>query len=280
MRILQLGDTHVTVEGLAAGGGAHLATLLERLQHVGPLDLVAVVGDLSDDYSPESYAIVREVVEGFAGPRGAQAVYVMGNHDDRTVFRSVLGDGLGGPADDVAEDAPVFGVRNVAGWRVITLDTSIPMDPHGFLDARQLDWLHQQLMFPAGNGSIIVMHHPPVDSVSPLLAPIQLANPDMFADAIKDGDVKLIMAGHYHHMQMDHVHAGGQNVPVLVSPGIKNIEDVVAQPGWVRVTDGFGALLIDLNERGPRVHVVEKTSEVEQFSLSPEQVAEKVAGWS
>ena len=47
-------------------------------------------GDLADRAEPKAYARLREIVEPAAADLGAEAVWVMGNHDEREPYAREL----------------------------------------------------------------------------------------------------------------------------------------------------------------------------------------------
>ncbi|ALV45859.1 hypothetical protein MB46_10560 [Arthrobacter alpinus] len=258
LRILHLSDTH-----LMDGGALHQGTVdtvaayrhtLAAFENAGPLDLVVVSGDASDDGSPASYRTLRSLTGDFASRHGAVAVYAMGNHDQRSGFRAVLG--TGHPGSDVARsvaepsatsEAPIVGVSEVAGYRIITLDSSVPHRTHGHVDATQLAWLQSELATNHGHGSVIVIHHPPVEPVTPLHQGIELINAAELASALAGTDTVAILSGHYHHHLSDVLASGSGSIPVVVTSGIVNSNDVLASPGHERAVAGSGGTLVTIS---------------------------------
>jgi 3',5'-cyclic AMP phosphodiesterase CpdA len=45
--------------------------------------------------------------------------------------------------------------------QLISLDTTVPGQPHGILDAQRLDWLARALDAARGRPVVVAMHHPP-----------------------------------------------------------------------------------------------------------------------
>lgn len=142
-RVLHLSDTHVSrtgPDGDGVDGLAALNRLLYDARHVPELDVVVVSGDIADDGSKEGCAAVRDAIGAFAAARGVPHVYCTGNHDRRDGFTAALGWGhlapdgapIGRQAVDV--DGAIAAVSDVAGLRVITLDSLVPGSTHGVLD--------------------------------------------------------------------------------------------------------------------------------------------------
>ncbi|MFC4243763.1 metallophosphoesterase [Gryllotalpicola reticulitermitis] len=264
LRILHLSDTHLLADADARHNGvdttAALDRVLERAAVIEGVGLVVVSGDLSEDGSATAYAKLRDRIEPFAAARGAATAYVMGNHDLREGFESVLG----------ARD----GVVEVGGFRVIRLDTSVPGAGYGELFADQLDWLGEQLASPAAHGSVVVMHHAPVPAWSVLLHALELQRADGVLEALAAGDVRLVLSGHYHHSVA--TRAGG--LPVIVAPGVTNTTDAVAPGGHERAAAGSGFAVIDLPETGEPAATFVSVAGPDDgrwlFDMDPERVDE------
>ncbi|HEU0183030.1 MAG TPA: metallophosphoesterase, partial [Agromyces mariniharenae] len=171
--LLHVSDTH-----LLAGGGRlydrvaseqHLRTLFEEFEASGGRpEAIVFTGDLADLGEPDAYDRLRRIVDPVAERLGAQVIWVMGNHDDRTEFRRGLLD------DHVGGARPIDRVDDVNGLRVITLDSTVPRHHHGEVAPDQLDWLAEELSIPAPHGTILAMHHPPVPSVLDLAVSVEL----------------------------------------------------------------------------------------------------------
>ncbi|WP_022882070.1 metallophosphoesterase [Gryllotalpicola ginsengisoli] len=236
MRILHLSDTHLLADPEARHNGidttAALERVLARAAVVEGVDLVVASGDLSEDGAAAAYEKLRDRIEPFAAERGAATAYVMGNHDLRDGFEQVLG-----PRDGVVE---------VAGYRVLRLDTSVPGAGYGELSAEQLAWARQQLAAPAEHGTIVVMHHPPVPAWSVLLHALELQNPAEALEAFAAGDVRLVLSGHYHHAVATWV----SGIPVVVAPGVTNTTDALAPAGHERAASGSGFAVVDVPVQG------------------------------
>lgn len=251
LRILHLSDTHLMAgdarhEGSVDTVAAYTFTL-EAFAQAGPLDLVVLSGDVSDDGSPASYRTLKTLTEDFAKNHGAVAIYAMGNHDQRSNFRAVLGTGHPAGEDSGSADSPIIGVSHVGGYRIITLDSSVPGRTHGFVEAAQLHWLRSVLAAPSGHGSVVVIHHPPVEPVSALHQGIELINAGELAQALAGSDTVAILSGHYHHHLSDSLATDSGPIPVIVTSGIVNSNDVLVRPGHERALAGSGGSLITIS---------------------------------
>ncbi|MCU1402400.1 MAG: metallophosphatase [Microbacteriaceae bacterium] len=245
LRILHLSDTHLFGDASLHYGRVDTTAALHRVlaafSEIRGLDLVVGSGDLSDDGSPDSYAALKAALEPWASARGARVVYAMGNHDQRAGFREILGDGHDS-SEPAAPLGPIDGVSRLGRWRIVTLDSSVPGSGYGELDTGQLDWLATVLATPAEAGTILVMHHPPVPASTSLLQSLELHDPGRLAEIVRGSDVRLILAGHYHHGLVG-TFAG---VPVNVTTAIANTIDPLAPAGTERAVMGSGGTLVTI----------------------------------
>jgi len=248
LRILHISDTHLFGDGTLHHGRVDTTRALQRvLDHagdLGPLDLVVVSGDCSDDGTPASYRTLADMVGAYAQSHGAQVVYAMGNHDERPGFRAILGDGHTTAPVAVPDDHPIDGVSVVDGVRVITVDSSVPgRAAYGELRDAQLSWLADRLSRPAARGTIVVVHHPPLRARTSLLRTMELTNPDALAEVIEGTDVRMVLCGHFHHQMSGSL----RGTPVLVAPGVANCTDPTTSPALQRTLVASGATLVELS---------------------------------
>ncbi|MEO7126259.1 MAG: metallophosphoesterase [Nakamurella sp.] len=234
MRIVHISDTHLFGDdtlhyGVVDTTGA-LERVLQRAEAVADVDAVVLSGDISDDGSQASYQRAKDMAEPWATRHGAQPIFVMGNHDVRAGFEAVLGERIG--------------VSTAAGLKIIRLDSSVPLAGYGDISADQLAWLQRELA--TGEDCVIVLHHPPTKAYSPLLQALQLQNPQRLLDVCQAGNVRAILAGHYHHPMV----TMERGIPVVVAPGVANTTDVCAHVGHERATVGAGFAVIDIAARG------------------------------
>ncbi len=195
--VAHLSDVHLLADGAlqydTIDPEAGLVQVLDRLSRISPPPQVLVfTGDLADRSEPHAYARLRQLVEPAAAAMGAEIVWVMGNHDERSDYSL----GLFG----VESDEPQDRVHDVAGLRVIALDTTVPGYHHGQLDDDQLAWLRDQLATPAPYGTVLALHHPPIPL--PMLAAaeiIELYDQHRLAEVIEGSDVRVVIGGHFHY---------------------------------------------------------------------------------
>lgn len=233
--LLHVSDTHLRAGGSrlfdVVDGAQRLARALDAVEASGVRpDALIFTGDLADLGEPGAYRDLRDIVEPLAERLGAQVLWVMGNHDDRAAFRTSLLGEL--PAVDTIDR-----VDELDGLRVITLDSTVPGHHHGELTDGQLEWLGDALATPAPLGTILAMHHPPVPSVLPLAASVELLDQSRLADVVRGTDVRAIIAGHLHYSTF----ATFAGIPVSVASSTCYAQDLTVPTGGTRPQDGAQA---------------------------------------
>lgn len=294
LRILHLTDTHLFGDGSKHYDTVDTTDHLRRaLAHVDEqeFDLVVCAGDVSEDGSVASYEIARNVIGSWAEARGARAIFAMGNHDRRVSFRTVLGAGqpgatareFAGPSDagtaatGGSDPAPIASVATLDRWRTIVLDTSVPRAGYGALEPEQLSFLREALSKQVGNdllGTVLVMHHPPIDAQTDLLQALALGEADTAAlwDVVRGSDVRVILSGHYHLPIVETING----IPVVVAPGVANIARAFESPDEESASDGFGGAVIEVTDRGVRVVPFERPVTDEEIFRFPRDTVQKI----
>ncbi|MEZ6130958.1 MAG: metallophosphoesterase [Planctomycetaceae bacterium] len=195
-RILQLTDLHVFSEPHVRLKGIPTRECLQDvvnhiLQTEAPFDHVVITGDHTHDERPASYQAVREILS----PFGDRLWQVPGNHDDRSVLRSVFPDRTGSAADPYVTfhftDGP---------WLCLGLDTHLPGEVSGIIQHDQIDWITAQLQASAAERVALFCHHPPVDVNSVWMDAIGLRGRELLQDVVRnDSRIRLVCCGHVHH---------------------------------------------------------------------------------
>ena len=195
--LVHLSDTHLLVSGRKLydeiDSDRPLITLMERLEASG-LDIEALVftGDLADRAEVDAYERLRDMIEPWAQKLDAELVWVMGNHDEREPFTTVLW-----REEPTAETRDR--VYQLGGLRLIAIDSTVPGYHHGELTPGQLEWLARELATPAPHGTLIALHHPPIPTPIDLMGLIELDNQPALADVIRGTDVRGVLGGHLHY---------------------------------------------------------------------------------
>ncbi|MFO7689661.1 MAG: metallophosphoesterase [Cryobacterium sp.] len=239
--IAHVSDTHFLAESRSLYGtvntDAMLVQALKQIDRSGLRpDALVITGDIADRGEPDAYRRVRSLVATAADSWGSAVIWVMGNHDDRTAFRTHL---LGAAAADPTDPTdPLDSVTTVNGLRIITLDTSVPGFHHGDLTQAQLDWLGVHLAHPAMHGTVLALHHPPLPTPVPLLSVLELRDQHRLAAVIAGSDVRIVLAGHLHTATQG-LCAG---IPVSVAAATSYSIDLTAPPRELHGVNGGQAV--------------------------------------
>jgi 3',5'-cyclic AMP phosphodiesterase CpdA len=151
----------------------------------------------------------------------------MGNHDERAAYsRELFG---------AESEAPQDRVHDVAGLRIVSLDTTVPGWHHGELTDDQLAWLGEVLATPAEHGTLLALHHPPIPApMVPISEVIELHETERLAEVVRGTDVRSILGGHYHFTS----HSTFAGVPVSVASATCYLSDPAPFSRFVSSVDG------------------------------------------
>jgi len=133
-----------------------LNMVIDRLNEMRPKpSLLMVTGDLvewADDL--DAYRHMVSLVARWEGP----VLWAIGNHDGRESFRAVL------PAVPADENGFIQYEQDHGGLRWIVLDTLDAGRHGGMICEQRAAWLKKRLRERKDVPTVIVLHHPPVDT--------------------------------------------------------------------------------------------------------------------
>src|SRR5690606_12457598 len=112
--------------------------------------------------------------------------------------------------------------RWFGGMRVIVVDSTVPGAHWGEVPQDQLEWLSAELSSPAPEGTLLLMHHPPLPTVLDLAVTVELRDQPSLAAVLRGTDVRSILSGHVHHPSFG-TFAG---IPVAVASSIAYGQDL------------------------------------------------------
>ncbi len=261
--IAHISDTHLLAGGRPLYGSVateeHLARALSKLERSRAVPQALVfTGDLADLGEPDAYERLKAIVEPAAERMGAAVIWVMGNHDEREPYSSVL---LGEEPSTKPQDR----VHDIAGLRVISLDTTVPGWHHGELTDGQLEWLAGVLATPAPHGTLIAVHHPPIPT--PLLEAmgiLELLDQQRLADVVRGTDVRGILGGHLHYS----THSLFAGIPVSVAAATCYTLDLTR-----------GDRLLSGTDAGQAINLVHVYDDRIVHSIAPLEEAEEVTAF-
>jgi len=193
--IAQISDLHIKPRGELAYGLIDTAAALERcVTHLNKLDpppaMVVCSGDLVDGGAPEEYEHLKHLL----APLKLPLLVIPGNHDDRAALRRAF------PHQPyVTENGAANLSARVDDVDLILLDSSVPGEPHGFLEEPTLSWLASELDADPARPALVFLHHPPFRTGITHMDRQNLHNADALAAIIaRHRRVQLVAAGHVH----------------------------------------------------------------------------------
>jgi 3',5'-cyclic AMP phosphodiesterase CpdA len=243
--IVQISDPHVPADGFLfdrVDACARVQASVGMIAAAGcSPDVLVLSGDVADRGEAAAYIRLRPVIDAALQRFAAKLLVAPGNHDDVALLRAHLlaRQPTSGPLDEVLR---------VGGLRLIGLDSSVPGEVHGELGDAQLEALADELATPAPDGTVLVVHHPPIWSTTPMSELVALRDPQRLAAVIRSSDVRLVLSGHTHRVSAGTL-AG---IPVWVSPSTGSHADVLARNGF-RGHAGGGFTRIDILDDGEMV---------------------------
>lgn len=214
MLIAQISDLHFHLEGRYVDlirPKEHLAAAVAALNALRLLpDLVLVTGDLTEHGRPEEYEGVGAVLSELRMPW----LPIPGNHDSVEHMRAAFPD-----MSCLHNDTPFiqYAIEDLP-LRIIALDTVVPGASHGALCERRLGWLARTLEIETEKPTVIMMHHPPIETGIRGMDGLALQEGrETFLDLIAEYDnIERIACGHVHRSVMCRL-AG---TVVSICPGI------------------------------------------------------------
>ena len=205
--LAQLSDPHIGADWAGGDPTAALASAVEtiRAMTLRP-DALLVSGDLAEHATDAEYRQVGEVL----APLGVPLFVLPGNHDDRATLRRHFG--LPGTAGD-----PVQYAADLGPIRLVVVDTTIPREVPGGLDADRLGWLDAELSAAPDTPTLVAMHHPAHTTGIDAWDEFGLARGDQtaFVEVLaRHPQVRRVVAGHFHRT----ITAEVADRPALVVP--------------------------------------------------------------
>lgn len=160
------------------------------------VDFVMIKGDIADSGRREQFAAAAATFAGFTAPWHA----FLGNHDYYGLLRGEEVDGyaaLGQPRAPRTID--------VAGWRLVIIDTVEPGAHHGIFPDARLRWLADALAETRARRipTLILTHHQPVphryaDRFPNTIAIVPAHSLKLFALLAEHPQVRAVLIGHTH----------------------------------------------------------------------------------
>ncbi|WP_420451013.1 phosphodiesterase [Ilumatobacter sp.] len=248
--IAQLSDLHVVTSDtdaeLHVDNVARVRAVVSSVvREDAPVDAVVITGDLVNDEHPREYEVLAELL----APIDAPVLVVPGNHDSRDLVREAF------PTLAWVDADHASWVAEVAGVRVVGLDSTRPGHPGAELDDERARWLETVLAVGFDGPTVIAMHHPPFATGIGWMDDSGFVGRELFVEVLATSSVDRILCGHVHRPISSSV-AG-----VVAQVGLSPVQHVALdlRPGapvsLVRDPVGYQVLRFATGERGGEIVV-------------------------
>lgn len=188
IKLIQLTDCHLLGDPDGVYKGVNpLHTLRRVCTRIAGVhrdaDALLLTGDLSQDESAESYALLADTLK----PLGLPAYAIPGNHDDPARMQAV-------PAQAIDLDRDL----DFGAWRVLTADSRLPGRVEGELSDHEIDRLEAAVRAD-NRPCLVAIHHHPLPVGSAWMDRIGLRNGErLIALARRYRQLRCIVHGHTH----------------------------------------------------------------------------------
>jgi len=228
LKLLQITDTHLfeTPEGEQKGVNTCetlRAVVDDVAAHHPDFDALLLTGDLSQDETPESYELLKRVLQPI---RNAPMHAIPGNHDNLQYMEDHLTE---------SERFRVGTDAAIGSWRIVMLNSQIPGRVHGEVGREQIARVREVVESTTGN-IIVALHHPPVEVGTAWLDASRCHDGQELLAALASPPVKAVVCGHV-HQRYEGSHQGvavlaTPSTCVQFTPGVEEFDIDDAAPGY------------------------------------------------
>lgn len=190
VRLIQVTDPHLFADPEAKLLGVSTAASFQAVldtylaSHYSA-DLVLATGDISQDYSPQSYQHFSRDIAALNIP----CHYLPGNHDDPRLMSLHM------------QGPHLFGQQRVlaGNWQILMLDSTVRGKPGGYLAEQEFELIDAAIKAEPNKHVLLVMHHNPILVKCSWLDQHCMANGEQFLERMaKYPQVKGLLWGHVH----------------------------------------------------------------------------------
>lgn len=206
------------------------AVLEEAYQVYSGFDLIIISGDLAQEPCLASYQRIREILT----PYQTQVLSVAGNHDSLEMMQTVLNSGQFSCATKLAIDS----------WQIICVNSQQANSNQGWVSPAEIQQL--ELAFDNPDPCLLVIHHHFLDTGSPWMDRMKIANAAEFLEVIAQQEqLKLVIHGHIHQeLQWRY-----QDIHVVATPSTA-VQFAPLAPSFQLTTVAPGFRVIELEANG------------------------------
>lgn len=192
MKLLHLTDPHIVAPGSRLFGidtAARLGRCVEsinRLHH--DANLVVITGDLTDRGTEEEYRHLRQILKSL----GVPAILLLGNHDDREVFKRVF------PEQPLDNEGFVQSTFELDDTLLVFLDSKDDKGS-GRICEERLEFLNRALSNSEADTVMVFLHHPALSVGVRHFETMELDDSAQFLEVLqRDGRCTHLFCGHVH----------------------------------------------------------------------------------
>lgn len=272
--IAQISDTHIG-SAVEKPAGINLVRLDRTLAQLCTMtrqpDLLLATGDLADGGDEANYRALRERL----GLCPFPAYVCLGNHDSRSAARQVFSGG----------DEHFFHyVLEVGPLRLIVLDTLQEGRHDGAFCEERAAWLRDRLAEAPDRPTIVVLHHPPIDTGIDWLttAPTEPWLARLDGALAGQHQIVALLSGHIHRP----IVATRNGIPVFVCPSVAapiTLDlapiDPDAPDGRALVVDGPPGYALHLWRGGVLTSHVDFVEEPPLLATFDERMQRQIRAW-
>ncbi|WP_251359220.1 3',5'-cyclic-AMP phosphodiesterase [Kangiella sp. TOML190] len=196
--LIQISDPHLFAdpEGCLLGVNTRqsfLAILGLIQQQESSIDAIVVTGDISQDYSVESYQFFAQQMEQFACP----VLCLAGNHDEQELLEQILSQ----------KNISTQKQFSSSYWQLLLAHSQVKGEVFGYIDETEMQWLAQQVASEQ-KPTLVFTHHHPVYSKTDWIDVLGIKNCEAFTEFLaSQQQIKACGFGHIH--QELHITQGG-----------------------------------------------------------------------
>lgn len=190
VRIVQFTDFHLLFDPAEVMMGINTDESFQSVVDAArsghwPPDFCLLTGDLAQEARPQTYRRLRGYLESL----GVPCYCLPGNHDSPLLI-----------AEHLVSDSVFYQPSLLSDdWQIICLNSTIPGDPGGYLQADQLSFLEASLVAHPDKYALVALHHSPLATGSQWLDTMRLGNADeLLALIARFPNVRALVFGHVH----------------------------------------------------------------------------------
>ena len=191
-KIIQITDLHLNKSKEMISNGVNTLDsakmVIEKIRNnEKDMDCLILSGDLSNDYSMESYNHLMHILKEFKQP-----IYLMsGNHDSPSILKALTN----------GKNIFFKSFECFNNWGVFMFNTKKENSPNGLLNIEELDYFDKVLENELYENIIIFLHHHPVPIGSASMDSMIIENAELLTDRIKKyNKIKVVSWGHIHNV--------------------------------------------------------------------------------